>query len=755
MPKTSWILTALVALYPTLATGDPGQQLYVKMCAKCHGATGEGTKKYEQTLSGELSIDALAKVIDKTMPEGEPEKLDAAQSRQVAEYIHSAFYSPEAQARLKPPRVELSRLTVKQYRNAVADLLAGFRPAVKADKRPGLRGEYFNARNFQGKARILDRIDPEVRFDFDTKGPEPEKFDPHQFSIRWEGAVLAPESGTYEFIVRSDHAIRLWVNDAKRPLIDAWVKSGTDTEFSAPLALLAGRHYTIRLEFSKAKQGVDDSKKNTNPPAKKASIALLWKRPHQAAEVIPTRFLSAGRVSEVFVCQTAFPPDDCSRGWERGSTISKEWDAATTEAALETAGYVVGRLAELTGVPDDAKDRPQRLREFAQQFAERAFRRPLTDDEKQLFVTRQFETSTDTDLAVKRAILLVLKSPRFLYPDAAAADQYAIATRLALALWDAPPDAELLAAAKAGKLNRAEVVRHAERMLADPRAKAKLREFLLAWLKVDQNPDLAKDTKRYPGFDATTATDLRTSFELFLDDVLWSDGDFRRFLLAEELFLNGRLAKQYGADLPAEAPFTKVKLDAGQRAGIVTHPYLLSAFAYTKESSPIHRGVFLARGVLGITLRPPQEAFTPLEAEQHPDLTTRERVALQTKPAACISCHGIINPLGFTLERFDAVGRIRDKESGKPVDDDGAYQTRSGEVVKFDGPRQLAEFLAKSPEVHAAFVEKLFHHLVKQPVRAYGVNRPDELRKVFVDSKFDVRKLVVEIAATAALAKQP
>src|SRR5262245_39100343 len=150
-----------------------------------------------------------------------------------------------------------------------------------------------------------------------------------------------------------------------------------------------------------------------------------------------------------------------------------------------------------------------------------------------------------------------------------------------------------------------------------------------------------------------------------------------------------------------DAPFQKVKLNPDQRAGVLTHPYLMAAFAYTSETSPIHRGVFLARGVLGLAMRPPPEAFTPLPAELHPNLSTRERVALQTRPAACISCHGVINPLGFTLEHFDAVGRYREKDAGKPVDDDGSYQTRKGRVVKLDGVRALAKFLAGSEEVHA------------------------------------------------------
>src|SRR6202035_4866877 len=106
--------------------------------------------------------------------------------------------------------------------------------------------------------------------------------------------------------------------------------------------------------------------------------------------------------------------------------------------------------------------------------------------------------------------------------------------------------------------------------------------------------------------------------------------DFRQLLLSDDLFLNGRLAKFYGVDLPPEAGFTKVKLEAGQRAGVVTHPYILSAFAYPAESSPIHRGVLMIRGILAITLRPPPSAFTPLPPELHPTLTTRERIALQT-----------------------------------------------------------------------------------------------------------------------------
>src|SRR5262249_47385947 len=154
----------------------------------------------------------------------------------------------------------------------------------------------------------------------------------------------------------------------------------------------------------------------------------------------------------------------------------------------------------------------------------------------------------DSETALKRVVLLTLMSPRFLYREVdGGPDSYDVASRLSFGLWDSAPDQELLKAAAAGKLRtREEVTRQAERMLGDMRAKAKLRDFFLTWLRVDYATDVSKDPKRFPGFDAAIVSDLRTSLDLFLDDIVWSgDSDFRRLLLSDELYLNGRLAKFY------------------------------------------------------------------------------------------------------------------------------------------------------------------------------------------------------------------
>lgn len=204
------------------------------------------------------------------------------------------------------------------------------------------------------------------------------------------------------------------------------------------------------------------------------------------------------------------------------------------------------------------------------------------------------------------------------------------------------------------------------------------------------------------------------------------------------------------AEALAAATFRDVALDPGQRAGLLTHPYLLSAFAYTSTSSPIHRGVFLSRSLLGRSLKQPPEAVAPLSPDLHPQLTTRERVALQTSSESCRSCHSLINPLGFTLEAFDATGRLRRVEKGRPIDDSGAYITREGAEIQFRGARELARFLTTTTETRDAFVEQLYHYLVKQPYRAAAEPEQRRLRERFAADNYSIRSLAATIAASYA-----
>ena len=751
--KASLFLLLLNAFQVGVALGAPeGKKIYEAKCVSCHGPNGAGVKgKYNKPLSGDLTPNQLAKIIEETMPKEDPGSLSEADAFAVSSYIHGLFYSSIARERNRPARIELSRLTVKQYRNSMMDLVGSFRPAaVSSDKTKGLRAEYFKTRNFNKADLAESRIDAEVDFDFKEESPLPGKMEPAEFTLRWAGAISAPETGYYEFIIQASHAVRLWVNDNNLPLVDAWVKSGKDTEYKGSIYLVSGRSYSLRLEFTKAKQGVNDNKKPK--VVQPAFVKLQWKKPGGPVEICPGEYLSSTTLPEMFISSTPFPPDDGSLGWERGVTVSKEWDQATTEGALEAAKYIAIKLPEFAKTKEGDAQRIEKIEEFLKKFATRAFRRNLQNNENEIIkkVLKEFKDPQDGAL---RVLVWVLKSPSFLYRNEGQGG--ALASQLSYTLWDSIPDQQLLDAEASGKLRNAEGLnREIDRMLLDKRAHEKIRGFFHDILLLNQSHDLNKDASRFPGFDPKLESDLRISLDKTIDEIFWEkDSSYQRLFLEQDLFMNDRIAKFYQQKPASKTGFEKVSLDAGQRAGIVTHPYMLSMLSYSAESSPIHRGVFLARSLLGVTLKPPPEAAAPLAASLHPSLNTRERVALQTKGGACMTCHGTINSLGFTLERFDAVGRLREKDNAKLIDSNGWYVARDGKKVTLENASGLGRYLANSPDAHRAFTEHLFHHLLKQPTRAYGADTLEKMTLYFEKNSLNMRQLAAEMARLACTEK--
>ncbi|HVT27199.1 MAG TPA: PA14 domain-containing protein, partial [Lacipirellulaceae bacterium] len=316
LPTVMIGLLLCVGTSPVWAGVHSGEKIYHDQCARCHGVKGEGTEdNYPDPLEGDKSVAQLTSYIHKSMPDDLDTKLPADEAAKVAAYIYDAFYSPEARVRNKPARVELSRLTVRQYQNAVADLVGSFRSPANWGNERGLRGEYSQSRYVGEGKKHFERTDPEVDFDFGDGSPDSKELDAKEFSVRWHGSVYAPDTGDYDFVIRTQHSARLFVNDMETPLVDAWVKSGDDPEHRATIRLLGGRAYPIRLEFSKANQGVNDKDQHKrHPPPKKAFISLSWKRPNHTLSVIPSRDLSVKDSPEVFVVQAHFPPDDRSVG---------------------------------------------------------------------------------------------------------------------------------------------------------------------------------------------------------------------------------------------------------------------------------------------------------------------------------------------------------------------------------------------------------------------------------------------------------
>src|SRR6185295_12550142 len=212
--------------------------------------------------------------------------------------------------------------------------------------------ELFNGgRRFRDDKRVSDKIVATLDYNPGDKPPA-EVATLEEYSVRWSGAVFAPETGEYEIILETRNGARVWMNDETVPLIDGWVRSGDAVVLKESLSLLGGRYYPIRVEIFKEKK------------EKLVAATLKWKAPNRAEGLIPERRLRSGKWSETWVVKTPFPPDDRSMGYERGTSISKAWDEATTDAAFEVASAAGPKLART-----DAQNRARKL-------VERAFRRP-------------------------------------------------------------------------------------------------------------------------------------------------------------------------------------------------------------------------------------------------------------------------------------------------------------------------------------------------------------------------------------------
>jgi hypothetical protein len=735
-----------------LAAPRAGEVVYREDCMRCHGPVGQGIAgKADEPLVGEKSIAALARYIAREMPEDDPGTLSLADATASAEHIHQAFYSAEARARNHPLRIELAHLTVRQYRESIADLLGSLRGGATTTESGGLAGVYRERPERDPAKPDRDRpevtfkkqVDPVIDFDFGAKAPEKGAY-AAQFAINWSGSVLVPDTGEYEFRITSPNGVRLYVNppdngNEKNALVDLWVSSGKSRSGQAPIFLLGGRSYPLKIEFFKYKD-------------KAAALKLEWRPPGGVWTLVPPAHLSPAWSSHVHVVSVPLPPDDASVGYERGASVSREWTEAVAKGALQVSAMVGPNLFALAGTKADAPDRAEKLKAFSLRFAQLAYRRPLTAEQK-ADLAQIYATGVAPEVAAKRAFIFTLSNPAFLYPGLGPQDDYAVASRLALTLWDSVPDNALLQAAAAGQLKtEAQVRKQAQRLLKDPRAKAKLRDFLHHWLHVEEGAEIAKDQQEYPGFDQAVVMDLRTSLDLFTEGVVWSEAsDYRQLLLGDTILMNERLAKFYGQKVEAGAGFQPVKMDPEQRGGVLTHPFLLATFSYTKSTSPIHRGVFVTRNILGRMLKPPPMAIAFMDDKFDPSFTMREKVTELTAKPACQSCHVTINPLGFSFERFDAVGRVRATDNHKPVDATSEYTAADGQVIKLTGARDVAKHAAESEAGQAGFVRNLFQSLVKQPPAAYSPELLGRLTDQFRADHFHIRNLAVEVAVVAAL----
>jgi len=350
----------------------------------------------------------------------------------------------------------------------------------------------------------------------------------------------------------------------------------------------------------------------------------------------------------------------------------------------------------------------------------RAYRRPTTsaDLQKPMEFYRQAKSENGFEAGIEAALSAVLANPEFLFrieqepagvaPNAVyRISDVALASRLSFFLWSSIPDDELLATAERGDLHQPRVLeKQVRRMLADSRALNLVRNFGEQWLHLRNLESITPDLRLFPDFDDNLRQSFRRETELHFETMLREDRSVLDLLRADHTFLNERLAKHYGIPNVYGSHFRRVALDKNsERGGLLRQGSVLTVTSYATRTSPVIRGHWILGNLLG-TPPPPPPANVPAlrDTTISANLSVRARLAEHRANAACANCHNLMDPVGFALENYDAIGRWRTLEEGQPVDATGGLPDGS----KFTGVAGLEAGLLKQPDLFVGtLTEKL------------------------------------------------
>jgi len=339
-----------------------------------------------------------------------------------------------------------------------------------------------------------------------------------------------------------------------------------------------------------------------------------------------------------------------------------------------------------------SKDPEADARRILRDFARRAFRRTVTDDDVTPFVALvkvKLAEKQSFASAVRVGLKTIMVSPEFLFlrEKSGPLDDFALASRLSYFLWSTMPDDELLSLAADKKLGQPATLRNqVERMLQSPKAAALTENFLGQWLSLRDIDFTSPDFRLYPEFDELLKTAMVKETHLFFDDVVRNDISLTNFVASDFTFLNERLAKHYGIPGVEGHAFRKVKLPPGShRGGVLTMASVLKVTANGTNTSPVTRGAWVLDRIQGTPPAPPPSGVPAVEPDIRGATTIREQLARHRQVESCATCHTKIDPAGFALESFDVIGGWRDHYrsvgKGKPVTIDGR------KMPYYEGPK--------------------------------------------------------------------
>jgi Protein of unknown function (DUF1592)/Protein of unknown function (DUF1588)/Protein of unknown function (DUF1585)/Protein of unknown function (DUF1595) len=397
--------------------------------------------------------------------------------------------------------------------------------------------------------------------------------------------------------------------------------------------------------------------------------------------------------------------------------------------------------------PKDAADEEPCAKQILSTLAARAYRRPVAEADVQTLMSfyRSGRAGHSFDAGIQQAIERILAAPSFLFrverepaglPPGSVyhLSDLDLASRLSFFLWSSIPDDELRNVAIAGKLKDPAVLeQQVRRMLRDPRSKALVDDFVNRWLELNKLTGLVPDTELYSEFDENLRDAMAQETRLFVGSQLREDRSVTDLLTADYTFLNERLAQHYRIPNIYGSNFRRVQVTDGVRGGLLGQASILAVTSYPNRTSVAIRGRWLLANLLGSPPPPPPPNVPDLKdagADGQPR-SLRERMEIHRKSAACASCHQRMDPLGFSLENFDALGKWRTEADGVPVDASASLP----DGTQFDGLAGLRKLLAGHREDFVrTFTEKLLAYAIGRGVE-YG-DLP-AVRKIARDSAKD------------------
>ena len=462
-----------------------------------------------------------------------------------------------------------------------------------------------------------------------------------------------------------------------------------------------------------------------------------------------------------------FPPEDFVNGFKN------QYDAQNLSPLLEeaysTAAEKLAQNAFRNGdqhhlVP--CKPGFACRERFVAEFGRKAFRRPLTEEERRRY-TSLFDRERSFFPGAQLVIEAMLQSPNFLFrldeTTNPAWKPYAAASRLAYSLWDSMPDSALLDAAARGEFSSpAQIETAARRMLRDPRAHQAVDEYVSEWLRFDRILTSSRERRRFPKFSRETAIAMTEEARLFISDLIWNDRNFMDAFDANYGFVNADLASIYGVPAPAQ-DFARVVFPLqSERAGLLGQALFLSLSAKPDDTSLTGRGLFVREQFLCQHVPPPPVGVNTNLApstEAHPQ-TNRDRMSEHTSNQFCATCHNLIDPIGVGFEKFDAVGARHDQyqllfysgHSGKrtppksvnlPLDTKGWVAGIPDS--NFSSPRELGVILAKSPLCQECMVKQYFRYVTGRMETSADSPLIRKVLEDFRQSNFHFQELMISL----------